>query len=191
MTRPSKDEYFIRMAELVATRSTCVRRAVGCVLVDRRGHVLATGYNGVAAGMPHCNEESISVTPTLRGGERRTFYPNACPGACDGSGVGLESCEAIHAEDNALLQCPDPWAIDTVYVTVSPCVSCTKKLLNTSARRVVFRRPYAHDEAARELWLRGRAGAVGHDGWVDHGGDPFIPVAVRVRGVETRRVKNG
>lgn len=54
MNRPTKDDYFIQMAGLVSTRGTCIRRQVGCVLVNARGHVLATGYNGVAARQPHC-----------------------------------------------------------------------------------------------------------------------------------------
>jgi deoxycytidylate deaminase len=54
--RPTRDQLYIEMAKLVAQRTTCLRRAVGCVLVNARGHVLATGYNGVAGGQPHCNE---------------------------------------------------------------------------------------------------------------------------------------
>lgn len=138
--RPTRDELYLRMAELVATRGTCIRRQVGCVLVDDRGRVLATGYNGVAAGRAHCNEG------------------NPCPGACAPSGEGLDACEAIHAEQNAILLLRDPWAVDTVYVTVSPCVSCIKLLLGTSARRIVTRQIYPHpqslewwSEAGREL----------------------------------------
>ena len=56
MVRPPRDTYFMKMAALVAERSTCLRRSVGCVLVNGRHHVLATGYNGVASGLPHCNE---------------------------------------------------------------------------------------------------------------------------------------
>jgi len=80
--RPTQDEYFLKMAELVSTRATCARRKVGCVLVNSRKHILATGYNGVASGMPHCIDEP-------------------CPGANYPSGEGLDKCEAIHAEQNA------------------------------------------------------------------------------------------
>jgi len=123
MSRPSHDEYFLEMAKLAATRSTCARRQVGCVLVNKRNHVLATGYNGVAAGVPHCIE-----TP--------------CAGATAASGESLDLCQAIHAEANALLQCKDVFEIETVYCTASPCVHCTKLLMNTSARVLVFDEVY-------------------------------------------------
>lgn len=130
--RPSKDQYFMSMALLVATRATCPRRQVGCVLINHRGHVLATGYNGVAAGVRHCTEHN-------------------CPGACMPSGQGLEMCEALHAEQNALLQCRDVFTIDTAYVTASPCVTCTKLLMNTSCQRIVFLDEYPQP-AAKDLW---------------------------------------
>jgi dCMP deaminase len=135
MTRPTRDQMYLCMAELVAMRGTCPRRAVGCVLVDARGRVLATGYNGVASGRPHCNEG----------------FP--CPGANYPSGEGLDKCEAIHAEQNAILLLQDPWAVDTVYLTVSPCLSCVKLLLGTSATRIVCRNLYPHAEAI-EWWHR-------------------------------------
>lgn len=135
--RPSKDAYFIAMARLVATRSTCARRTVGCVLVNARGHVLATGYNGVAAGLPHCNDPS---------GVHR------CTGASAASGTNLDGCGAIHAEQNALLQCRDVFAIDTCYATTPPCVTCVKLLMNTSCRRIVFLGEYPHVAASAELF---------------------------------------
>lgn len=149
--RPSKDNYFISMAQLVATRSTCLRRAVGCVLTNNRGHVLATGYNGVPAGLPHCNEPVQYSTPTPKGEEQRVFFPHACTGSNKPSGQGLDSCCAVHAEQNALLQCSDVYAIDTCYTTTQPCITCTKLLLNTSCRRIVYLDDYSHREAA-ELW---------------------------------------
>ena len=72
------------MAELVAERSTCRRRKVGCVLVDSNNHVVATGYNGVPTHFPHCLDEP-------------------CEGATAPSGESLEKCLAVHAEQNALL----------------------------------------------------------------------------------------
>jgi dCMP deaminase len=128
------------LARTTSLRATCARRRVGCVLVSTRGHVLATGYNGVAAGQQHCNEGFL------------------CAAARAASGQQLDGCEAIHAEQNALLQCRDPWQIETAYVTCAPCITCTKLLLNTSCQRIVFAQPYAHDTTARELWTRsGRA----------------------------------
>lgn len=133
--RPTTDEYFISMAQLVSTRGTCKRRKVGCVLVNHRNHVIATGYNGVASGLPHC-----------------TDVP--CPGGDCMSGQGLDLCEAIHAEQNALLQCREVYEIKTVYCTAAPCIMCTKLLMNTSAEKIVFLEDYPHSAASKELWER-------------------------------------
>lgn len=135
MPRVSADEYFLQGAEWVATRGTCTRRQVGCILVNRRGHIIATGYNGPASGAPHCIDAG-----------------HACLGAKALSGTNLEQCEAIHAEQNALLQCKDVYDINTAYVTTSPCITCVKLLLATSCQRIVFRTAYAHDQQSRDLW---------------------------------------
>jgi dCMP deaminase len=132
--RPSRDEWALAVAKITATRGTCFRRKVGCVMVNHRGHVLSTGYNGKAAGSKHCLD-----TP--------------CAGADLPSGTGLDLCEAIHAEQNALLQCSDVYEIRACYVTVSPCVHCVKLLLNTGCRRIVFLEEYSHNEMAKALWL--------------------------------------
>jgi dCMP deaminase len=131
--RPSKDSTFLAIAKTLALRTTCVRRGVGCVIVNARGHILSTGYNGVAAGLPHCNEGHC----------------------CQGHDLppGQDSCEAIHAELNAILQCGDVWAIDTVYVTLSPCERCTKVLLNTSARCIVYAEEH-NGKTGKELWQK-------------------------------------
>lgn len=134
MSRPSTDRYFMEMAHLVATRGTCVRRQVGCVLTDSHKHVVATGYNGRPSGFQHC-----------------TDCP--CPAANAPSGKDLDGCEALHAEQNALLQCKDMYTLDTTYVTAFPCITCTKLLLNTSCKRIVFAQDYPHPQA-RELWQR-------------------------------------
>lgn len=131
--RPSRDEWALKLALLTAQRTTCCRRAVGCVLLNERGHVVATGYNGVAAGLPHCNE----ISP--------------CSGAKAPSGTNLDGCQAIHAEQNAMLQCKNVYEIHTCYVTASPCMTCTKLLLNTSCQRIVFKDEYPHNEA-QQLW---------------------------------------
>ena len=142
--RPDKDSYFLSMAELVATRSTCIRRAVGCVLVDARGHVLSTGYNGVAAGLPHCNHYvPLSITP----------MPHRCFGAFPTGGGDLDGCDAVHAESNALLQCSDVYRIHTCYATLSPCIPCTKLLMNTGCTRIIFIEEYLKQPRAKALWL--------------------------------------
>ena len=156
--RPDRDTWALGLANLTAERSTCLRRSVGCVLLNARGHVLATGYNGVAAGLPHCNEASfVNLRPAIS----RVVYPHACAGADLPSGQGLDACQAIHAEQNALLQCRDVYAIDTCYCTTSPCVTCIKLLLNTSCQRIVFKHPYPHGDA--RIWWE-RAGRI----WSQH-----------------------
>lgn len=168
--RPSRDQWAMEMAKLTAKRSTCFRRQVGCVLLNARGHVLATGYNGVAAGLPHCNEVTGEVAnPALDRGdgtyrvaehwERPTIqvFGHACSGSSSPSGTNLDACQAIHAEQNAMLQCRDVYAIHTAFVTASPCMTCVKLLLNTSCERVVYLEEYPHS-AAKDLWLgAGRA----------------------------------
>lgn len=146
--RPTVDEYFMDAARLVASRSTCVRRSVGCVLVNARNHVLATGYNGVAAGEAHCND--LAVHPE----DRALRFPNMCDGANAESGKNLDSCLAIHAEQNAVLQCSDVYAIDRAYVTAFPCPTCSKLLLNTSCREIVYDQPYG-DGVGLRIWLAG------------------------------------
>ncbi len=131
--RESRDIYFARIALLVATRATCARRSVGCVLTSERGHVLATGYNGVPRGFRHCTE-------------------HPCGGHLGRSGGDLDKCLATHAEQNALLQCPDVEKIAVCYTTTSPCIHCVKLLLNTGCRRIVFIEEYPHNES-KELWL--------------------------------------
>lgn len=137
MERISKVDYYIEMARLASRRASCSRRQVGCVLVNYDGHVLSTGYNGPARGVPNCTEVP-------------------CRGATCRSGEGLELCEAIHAEQNALLQCPDVNKIDTCYVTTEPCAHCAKLLLNTGCRRVVFSDPYPNGRGF-DQWIRGRS----------------------------------
>lgn len=154
--RPSKDQWALELAHVTAKRATCLRRQVGCVLLNKRGHVLATGYNGVAAGQKHCNERqdrsgnTLSSQINIMVGANNDF-PSACPGARSPSGTNLDACQAIHAEQNALITCHDVWTIDTAYVTASPCVTCVKILMNTSCNRIVFIEEYPHAEA-RKLW---------------------------------------
>lgn len=154
--RPSIDLYYMRMARLVATRSTCLRRAVGCVLVDKFGRVLSTGYNGVARGELHCNEPMKHPDLNTKGPAGIipvVSYPNACAGASSSSGTNLSECAAIHAEQNALIQCRNADDICTCYVTVSPCDSCLKLFMNTSCRRIVVEGWYAQTEAQTcERW---------------------------------------
>ena len=132
MGREVSDFYFLKMALLVSERGTCARRKVGSIFVNKRNHVIATGYNGNPSGFPHCTDKP-------------------CAGANSLSGTDLDKCEAIHAEQNALLQCKDVHEIDRVYCTLSPCIHCVKLLLNTSTQQIIYGEKYVHD-LARNLW---------------------------------------
>lgn len=134
--RPTTQNYFMQMARLVATRSTCLRRSVGCVLVDHKNRVLATGYNGVPSGWPHCNANET----------------HACPGARAPSGTMLDACAAVHAEQNAILQCVNVDMIFAAYVTTFPCVSCAKLLLNTPCNIIYYGEEYAQS-AGMTMWV--------------------------------------
>lgn len=136
-TRIETDEYFVKMARLVSLRGACVRRQVGCVLTNNLNHVVATGYNGRARGVDNCLE-------------------SPCDGGELDSGLGLERCEAIHAEANALLQCKDVGEINTAYCTTAPCIHCVKLLMNTDCNRIVFQDTYPHMEESEKLWLGSR-----------------------------------
>lgn len=133
--RPSWDEYFMTLAEQVATRTTCLRRAVGAVVVkDRR--ILSTGYNGVPSGIPHCAE-----TGCLR---EKLHVP---------SGQRHELCRGLHAEQNAIIQAAR-YGIDisgaSIYVTAQPCVVCAKMLINAGIKEVIYKDPYP-DKLSQEL----------------------------------------
>ena len=131
--RPVWDEYFLLLAQGIATRGACARRKVGCVLVNSHHDIIPTGYNGRTAGIINC-------------------FESPCAGADRETGSGLEEGEAIHAEQNALMRCKDIYDIDTVYCTVSPCVFCVNLLLATTAKRIVFSEEYAHSEESKRRW---------------------------------------
>lgn len=135
MKRLHKDEYFLALALIVSQRATCVRRQVGCVLVDAHGHIKATGYNGVPRGTAHCIDQPCSAAKAK-------------------SGTSLDKCRAVHAEINALIQCSDAESIDTIYLTCSPCVQCLKALMNTSAKRLVFIEAYHGWQDLQGEWTK-------------------------------------
>ena len=155
MTRLGREAWAMEMAQVTARRSTCLRRHVGCVLVDKDFYVLATGYNGVAAGQPHCNKRvnGAWALGNLDVGVRadRIIYANHCPGAFAASGTNLDGCHAIHAEQNALLRLRDPRELYACFCTASPCMTCTKLLMNTGCQVIIFGEAYPHNEA-QLLW---------------------------------------
>ncbi len=136
MDRPSWDEYFMEITELVAKRSTCLRRKVGAVVVkDKR--ILTTGYNGPPTGLKHCDELGGCLRDKL-----------GIP-----SGERMELSRAVHAEQNAIIQAAKYGiSIDgaTIYVTNHPCFICAKMLINAGIKRIVYKEGYP-DEFAKEI----------------------------------------
>lgn len=135
MERPSNDEYFMNMAKLVATRSTCVRRQVGAVVVkDKR--VLSTGYNGSPKGSKHCDElgcirEELNVP----------------------SGTRHELCRGVHAEQNAVIQAAYFGVSvkdSSIYTTTYPCSMCAKLIINAGIIEIVYFEGYP-DDLSKEL----------------------------------------
>ncbi|NMA69138.1 MAG: dCMP deaminase family protein [Desulfitobacterium sp.] len=133
--RPSWDEYFMQMAQVIASRSTCMRRQVGAVIVKDQ-QILSTGYNGSPTGLSHCAE-----TGCLR---EKLGIP---------SGERTEICRAVHAEQNALVQAAKHGVSikgADIYTTVQPCVLCTKLLINAGIKKVFYLIPY-QDKLALEM----------------------------------------
>jgi dCMP deaminase len=127
MDRPSWEEYFMEIAHLVAKRSTCLRRQVGAVMVKGK-NILATGYNGTPSGITHCEQVGC-----LR---RQLNVP---------SGERHELCRGLHAEQNAIIQAAKHGSNisgATLYCTNSPCVICSKMLINAGIRRIIFQEGY-------------------------------------------------
>ena len=135
-TRPGIDEYFLKIAMVVAERSTCLRHHVGAVAV-RDKHILATGYNGAASGLKDCLElgclrDELNIE----------------------SGTRHEICRAIHAEQNVIIQAAlhgISISDATIYVTHSPCILCARMLVNAKIKRYVTFSSYA-DDAFEELF---------------------------------------
>jgi dCMP deaminase len=134
--RPDWEAYFMEIARVVSTRSSCLRRRVGAVLVKNR-QILATGYNGVPRGIRHCSE---------RGCLRDEL---GIP-----SGEHHELCRGLHAEQNAIIQAAyHGVAINgaELYCTHQPCVLCAKMLVNAEVMAVYFQGAYP-DALAMEVF---------------------------------------
>ena len=125
--RPSWDNYFLKMAFLVAERSTCLRHHVGAIIVKGR-HVLTTGYNGAAKNTADCLKLGcLRNQLNIQSGQRH------------------EICRAIHAEQNAIIQA-GLHGVNineaTMYCTHSPCIICAKMIVNAGIKRVVIGSEY-------------------------------------------------
>lgn len=134
-TRPSIDEYFMEMCSVVAKRSTCKRHHFGAIIV-RNKKILSTGYNGAPSGMPHCLDLGC-LRDELK-------IP---------SGTRHEICRAVHAEQNAILQCALHGVScegASIYTNGSPCMICAKMILNAGLKRVIYDTEYP-DKLSLEL----------------------------------------
>lgn len=137
--RPSWDEYFMSIAELVGSRGTCSRGRSGCVVVrDKR--ILVTGYVGSPAGLPHCDEVGHEMHKVTRGDE-------------------LESSEhcvrTAHAEQNAVAQAAKLGvSVDgaTLYCHMTPCYTCAKLLINSGIKRIIAMKDYHASKRSKEIF---------------------------------------
>ncbi|MGL4790891.1 MAG: deoxycytidylate deaminase [Anaerotignaceae bacterium] len=126
--RATWDEYFMEIAEIVKTRSTCLRRQVGAVIV-RDNRIITTGYNGSPTGTYHCSDKGTCprIEMNIPSGERH------------------ELCRALHAEQNAIIQAANMGVStdnSTLYVTTQPCVICAKMCINAGIKKIVYKGPY-------------------------------------------------
>ena len=136
ISRPSWDEYFMNIAELAKTRSNCIRRQVGAVLVNSKHQIISTGYNGVPRGIDHCTKKT-------------------CTKLYEKSGEKNEVCPAVHAELNAIIQAATAGISSegtTLYSTTRPCGNCTMAIINAGIKRVVYIEDYT-DPILRSGWL--------------------------------------
>lgn len=135
--RVSWDEYFMEIAEIVKSRSTCLRRQVGAVIV-KDNRIITTGYNGAPSGLDHC----IDMGECYR---EKLGVP---------SGQRHELCRALHAEQNAIIQAAN-LGISTngaiLYVTTQPCVICAKMCINAGIVKIVYKGPYPDQLALQML----------------------------------------
>lgn len=142
LERPTKDEMFLEIAQIVATRSTCQRNGVGVIITNWEGTtIVSMGYNGNARGM-------LNMCDTQE------------PGACG----------CIHAETNALIKAPYNAGPLVLYSTVSPCAACAKLILNSQVVRVVFRQKYRNFEVGAQILQHGSVDCV-HLPWPPEPGE--------------------
>ncbi len=131
------DEYWMKIVNDVATRSTCLRRQIGALVV-KSNVIVSTGYNGAPKGFPHC----------LDVGCRRDKLNIA-------SGERHEECVGVHAEQNALLQAGRDAESATLYVNAYPCKICAKLIINAGIIKVVITGDYSDKEGLKYLKIAG------------------------------------
>ncbi|MBY9018833.1 MAG: dCMP deaminase family protein [Candidatus Lokiarchaeota archaeon] len=132
--RISKDQYFMKIAEVVSLRSTCIKRKVGAVLI-KDSHILSTGYNGAPAGFNHCTPETCV---------RKDLEPGNQP----------ELCRGVHAEINCIIQAAIHGTSikgeTTLYSTTFPCMSCLKLIINAGINKLVYKHDYNMENKVKE-----------------------------------------
>ena len=134
--RPSWDEYFMKIAQVAALRSNCIKRKVASVIV-RDHRVISTGYNGTPRGIKNCNEGGCPRCHTF-----------------GKSGEHLEECLCAHAEENAIAQSAYHGVRvsgATLYTTYSPCLRCTKLIINSGIAEVIYSESYPMEKTPMEL----------------------------------------
>jgi dCMP deaminase len=141
MERPDWDTYFMNIALVAATRSNCCRRHVGAVIV-RDFRIISTGYNGTPRGITNCSD-------------------GGCP-RCNSdapSGTSLGECICCHAEENSIVQAAYHGVSvkdGTLYTTYSPCLYCTKMIINSGIKEVVYSELYRFDGLVNQLFTEGK-----------------------------------
>lgn len=136
-TRPNWDEYFMKIAEATASRSNCCRRNVGAVIV-KDNRIISTGYNGTPRGIKNCSD-------------------GGCPrcNSSASSGENLDQCLCSHAEENAIVQAAYHGVSvkdSSIYTTFSPCLICTKMIINAGIKEVIYKELYKFDDIAKRLF---------------------------------------
>lgn len=148
MTRPTWDDYFMKITQDVAERATCIKRQVGAVIVKEH-RILSSGYNGAPKGLEHCSEKScIRQKLNIPSGQRH------------------ELCRGLHAEQNAIIQAA--WhgvkiEGSTLYCTYQPCVICVKMMINAGIVKLVYDGGYP-DELALEMLKESPMEVVKYEG---------------------------
>ncbi len=133
--RPTFDEIYMKIAHITSTRSVCIRRKVGAVLV-KNNHIISTGYNGPPKGIKHCTPKTcIRTLQNIPSGERH------------------ELCRGLHGEQNAIIQAAlfgVPISNSKIYITCTPCIVCAKMLINAEIKEIIYEGEYP-DKLAMQM----------------------------------------
>lgn len=136
--RPSWDEYFIKIMEMVGSRGSCDRGRAGCV-ITRDNRIIATGYAGSPSGLPHCDEVGHEMHTVVRE-----------------DGLTTRHCiRTVHAEQNAICEAArmgTPLNGATLYIKMTPCYTCAKMIINTGIKRVVCAQDHHDGERTKQIF---------------------------------------